>query len=92
MGEFFRRYWIPVLVAEQVSTPDCPPVQVRILGEDLVAFRDSVGRVGLLDEHCSHRGTSLEFGNIERHGLRCCYHGWLYGVDGRVLDTPGEPA
>ena len=91
MGEFMRRYWIPVLLSKEVPTPDCPPVQVRILGEDLVAFRDTLGRVGLLDEHCSHRGTSLFYGRNEECGLRCIYHGWKYDVEGNVLDTPAEP-
>src|SRR5262249_9922676 len=92
MGQFIRRYWVPALLSEEIPEPDCPPVQVRILGEELVAFRDSQGRVGLLDEHCSHRGTSLFYGRNEECGLRCIYHGWKYDVDGRVLDTPAEPA
>ncbi len=92
MGDLMRRYWIPVLLSDEVPLPDCPPVQVRILGEDLVAFRDSRGRVGLLDEHCSHRGTSLFYGRNEECGLRCIYHGWKYDVEGNVLDTPAEPA
>jgi phthalate 4,5-dioxygenase len=92
MGELFRRYWIPVLLSEQLPAPDCAPVQVRILGEDLVAFRDTTGRIGLLAEHCSHRGTSLFYGRNEESGLRCVYHGWKYDVEGNVLDTPAEPA
>ena len=92
MGDLMRRYWIPVLLSDEILAPDCPPVQVRILGEDLVAFRDSLGRVGLLDEHCSHRGTSLFYGRNEECGLRCIYHGWKYDVEGKVLDTPAEPA
>jgi nitrite reductase/ring-hydroxylating ferredoxin subunit len=91
MGEFFRRYWIPVLLSEQIPAPDCAPVQVRILGEDLVAFRDTQGRIGLLAEHCSHRGTSLFYGRNEDCGLRCVYHGWKYDVAGNVLETPAEP-
>jgi phthalate 4,5-dioxygenase len=91
MGEMMRRYWIPALLSEEIPTPDCPPVQVRIMGEELVAFRDSNGRVGLMDEHCSHRGTSLFYGRNEECGLRCIYHGWKYDVDGNVLDTPAEP-
>jgi phthalate 4,5-dioxygenase len=91
MGGFFRRYWLPALLSEEIPQPDSPPVQVRLLGEELVAFRDSEGRVGLLDEHCSHRGTSLFYGRNEECGLRCIYHGWKYDVDGRVLDTPAEP-
>ena len=87
-----RRYWIPALLSEEIPEPDSPPVRVRLLGEDLVAFRDSQGRVGLLDEHCAHRGTSLFFGRNEECGLRCIYHGWKYDVDGNVLETPAEPA
>lgn len=92
MGALMRRYWIPALLAEEIPVPDCPPVRVRLLGEDLVAFRDSNGRVGLLGEHCSHRGTSLFFGRNELCGLTCIYHGWKYDVAGNVLDTPAEPA
>jgi len=90
MGELMRRYWIPALLSEEIPEPDCPPVRVRLLGEDLVAFRDSQGRVGLLAEHCSHRGTSLFFGRNEACGLRCIYHGWKYDIEGKVLDTPAE--
>jgi len=91
MGELMRRYWIPALLAEEIPAPDCPAVRVRLLGEDLVAFRDSRGRIGLLGEHCAHRGTSLFFGRNEECGLRCVYHGWKYDVDGQVLETPAEP-
>jgi len=91
MGELLRRYWIPALLSEEIPEPDCPPVRVRLLGEELVAFRDSKGRVGLLDEHCSHRGTSLFYGRNEECGLRCIYHGWKYDVEGNVLETPAEP-
>jgi phenylpropionate dioxygenase-like ring-hydroxylating dioxygenase large terminal subunit len=92
MGELMRRYWIPALLTEEIPAPDCPPVRVRLLGEDLVAFRDSGGRVGLLAEHCAHRGTSLVFGRNENCGLTCVYHGWKYDVDGHILETPAEPA
>jgi phthalate 4,5-dioxygenase oxygenase subunit len=92
MGHFIRRYWIPALLTEEVPRPDCPPVRVRMLGEKLVAFRDSRGRIGLLGEHCAHRGTSLFYGRNEDCGLRCIYHGWKYDVDGEVLETPAEPA
>lgn len=88
-GEYFRRFWQPVSLSSSLKDL---PVRVRILGEDLVLFRDGQGRVGLVPLHCSHRGTSLEFGMVERRGIRCCYHGWLYDVSGRVLETPGEPA
>ncbi len=92
MGRLMRCYWIPALLSEEIPSPDCAPVRVRLLGEDLVAFRDSTGRVGLLGEHCAHRGTSLFFGRNEDCGLRCIYHGWKYDVDGHVLETPAEPA
>jgi len=92
LGNLMRRYWVPALLSEEIPAPDAPPVQVRILGEELVAFRDSNGRIGLLDEHCSHRGTSLFYGRVEECGLRCIYHGWKYDVDGTVLETPAEPA
>lgn len=92
MGELMRRYWAPALISEEIPAPDCPPVQVRLLGEELVAFRDSNGRIGLLEEHCLHRGTSLFYGRSEDCGLRCIYHGWKYDVEGNVLDTPAEPA
>jgi phthalate 4,5-dioxygenase oxygenase subunit len=92
LGELMRRYWIPALLSSEIAEPDSPPVRVRLLGEDLVAFRDSEGRVGLLDEHCSHRGTSLFFGRNEECGLRCIYHGWKYDIDGRIVETPAEPA
>ena len=91
MGAVMRRYWLPALLADELPEPDCPPVRVRLLGEDLVAFRDSEGRVGLLDEFCAHRRASLFFGRNEECGLRCIYHGWKYDVEGRVVDTPVEP-
>jgi phthalate 4,5-dioxygenase len=90
MGEFLRRYWLPALLSEEIPEPDSPPVLVRLLGEELVAFRDSQGRIGLLDEHCAHRGTSLMYGRNEECGLRCIYHGWKYDVEGTVVDTPAE--
>jgi nitrite reductase/ring-hydroxylating ferredoxin subunit len=92
MGELIRRYWIPAILSEEIPAPDCPPVQVRLLGEELVAFRDTDGRIGLLEEHCSHRGTSLFYGRNEECGLRCIYHGWKYDAEGNVVDTPAEPA
>ncbi|HEX5606841.1 MAG TPA: Rieske 2Fe-2S domain-containing protein [Candidatus Binatia bacterium] len=92
LGKLMRHYWLPALLSEEIPEPDCPPVRVRLLGENLVAFRDSQGRVGLLGEHCAHRGTSLFFGRNEECGLRCIYHGWKYAVDGTVLETPAEPS
>jgi len=91
LGKLMRHYWLPALLSEEIPEPDCPPVRVGLLGENLVAFRDSQGRVGLLGEHCAHRGTSLFFGRNEECGLRCIYHGWKYAVDGTVLETPAEP-
>lgn len=91
MGETMRRYWIPALLAWELPEPDCPPVRVRLLGEDLVAFRDTQGRIGLLDEYCPHRRASLFFGRNEECGLRCVYHGWKYDVDGRCVDMMNEP-
>jgi nitrite reductase/ring-hydroxylating ferredoxin subunit len=87
-GEYLRRFWQPVLHSEHVAER---PVAFRILGEDLVAFRDGDGRLGVLERACCHRGTSLEFGKVEARGLRCCYHGWLFDADGAILETPGEP-
>src|SRR3984885_8660304 len=88
-GEYLRRFWQPVVLANELGDL---PVKLRILGEDLVAFRDRSGEIGLLELHCPHRGTSLEFGLVGEHGIRCCYHGWLFGCDGTILETPGEPA
>ena len=87
-GEMLRRYWHPIGFAAELKKR---PVKRRLLGEDLVLFRDDAGKLGLLTLRCAHRGTSLEFGHIEDGGLRCCYHGWLYAVDGRVMEQPGEP-
>ena len=91
MGNLIRRYWVPALLSEEIPQNDCPPVRVKLMGEELVAFRDSQGRIGLIGEHCAHRGTSLFFGRNEECGLRCVYHGWKYDVDGNVLETPAEP-
>jgi len=88
MGELMRRYWQPVCLSADI---DELPKFTKILGEELVAFRDKRGRVGVLDAHCCHRGTSLEYGRIEEEGIRCCYHGWLFAADGRCLEQPGEP-
>ena len=90
MGELFRRYWIPALLAEELPEPDCPPVRVKLLGERLVAFRDSENRIGFIDEFCAHRGVSLFFGRNEECGLRCPYHGWKYDVTGQCVDVPSE--
>ena len=92
MGNLIRRYWIPALLSEEIPEPDGLPARVRLLGEELVAFRDTEGRIGLIGEHCAHRGTSLFFGRNEECGLRCVYHGWKFDVEGNVVDTPAEPA
>ena len=91
-GTLFRRYWQPAALAEEVAVPDCPPVRVRLLGEDLVAFRDSAGRVGLVDAFCRHRRAPLFFGRNEEGGLRCVYHGWKFDATGACLDIPSEPS
>src|SRR5581483_3334931 len=91
MGALMRRYWAPFLLSSELPEPDCPPVRTTLLGEKLVAFRDSSGQVGLLDEHCPHRGASLFFGRNEECGLRCVYHGWKFDLEGRCVDMPNEP-
>ena len=92
MGELFRRFWIPVALAEEVPGPDCDPVRVRILGEDLILFKDSDGRPGLVDAYCPHRGAPMFYGRNEECGLRCVYHGWKFDTDGNCLETPNIPA
>ena len=87
-GEYMRRFWQPVAMSSQL---DNHPTPIRILGEELVVFRDRSGDIGLLHKHCAHRGASLEFARLEEHGLRCCYHGWHFDIDGTILETPGEP-
>ena len=89
-GELMRRYWLPVALSEELPVGNNAALQVRLLGEDLVLFRDSNGRVGLLDIHCAHRGADLSYGRVEDGGLRCIYHGWLYDIRGRCIDQPGE--
>jgi phenylpropionate dioxygenase-like ring-hydroxylating dioxygenase large terminal subunit len=91
MGDLMRCYWTPVMLASEVAEKDGAPVRVRVFGEDLVAFRDSDGKVGLLGEQCPHRAASLALGVNEQGGLRCLYHGWKYAVDGSCLDIPTEP-
>ena len=91
MGEVMRRYWHPVALSDDV-TPGSKPKQLRIMSEELVLFRDDDGRPGLLGLHCSHRLTSLAYGRVEDGGIRCSFHGWLYDVNGRCLEQPGEPA
>lgn len=91
MGKAMRHFWIPALLSSELPEPDCDPVHVELLGENLVAFRDSNGNVGMLDEMCCHRGVSLTVGRAENCGLRCIYHGWLFAADGTVLETPNVP-
>jgi len=89
-GELLRRYWLPIAVAQEV-TEEKPTQFVRVLGENLVLFRDKTGRMGLLEDRCSHRGASLCYGRVEERGISCPYHGWLYDVQGNCLETPPEP-
>ena len=91
MGALFRRYWLPALLAEELSQPDGPPVRLQLLGERLLAFRDTAGRLGVVDEFCAHRGVSLWFGRVEENGIRCPYHGWKYDVSGQCVEVPSEP-
>ncbi len=91
MGELFRRYWLPALLATELPEPDCPPVRLQLLGEKLIAIRDTQGRLGVMDEFCAHRGVSLWFGRNEEGGLRCPYHGWKYDITGQCLEVPSEP-
>jgi phthalate 4,5-dioxygenase oxygenase subunit len=91
MGELFRRFWLPVMLADEVSEPDCTPVRVNVLGEKLIAFRDTSGRIGLLDAYCTHRRANLFWGRNEDCGLRCVYHGWKFDVDGNCVDVPNAP-
>jgi phthalate 4,5-dioxygenase oxygenase subunit len=92
MGQLFRSYWLPVLHTDELPENECPPVRVKILSERLLAFRDTQGKFGLIDEFCAHRGVSLWFGRNEENGLRCPYHGWKYNTDGQCIDVPSEAA
>jgi phthalate 4,5-dioxygenase len=91
MGALFRRYWLPAMLSSELPEPDCPPVRLRLLGEDLVAFRTTSGRVGVLDTYCPHRNANLFWGRNEDEGLRCVYHGWKFDADGQCTDMPSEP-
>ena len=91
MGRTMRMYWVPAVLSHEIAEPDCPPVRVRLLGEDLVAFRDTSGKIGLLDEFCPHRRVSLFFGRNEECGLRCIYHGWKFDTNGQCLEMMNEP-
>jgi phenylpropionate dioxygenase-like ring-hydroxylating dioxygenase large terminal subunit len=91
MGELFRRFWLPVALSSELPGPDCIPLRVKVLGEDLIAFRGTDGRVGLMDAYCPHRGAPMFFGRNEEDGLRCVYHGWKFDVDGVCVDLPNAP-
>ena len=88
MGELLRRYWHPICMSSDLT--DLPKF-IKILDEELVAYRDKSGKVGILGAHCCHRGSSLEYGRIEEHGIRCCYHGWYFNEKGQCLEQPCEP-
>ena len=90
-GAYFRSFWLPVVLSKELPEPDCPPVRVKMLGESLLAFRDTQGRVGLIDPRCPHRGANLYYGRNEDSGIRCVYHGWKFDVDGRCLEMPNAP-
>ena len=92
MGKLMRRYWVPVLSSWEIPEPDCPQVRVKILGEKLIAFRDTDGNPGLIDEFCAHRGVSLFYGRNEENGLRCSYHGWKFDREGKCVELPSVPA
>ena len=87
-GKAMRRFWLPALLSSELPAPDCDPLRVQVLGEDLVAFRDTQGEVGLIDEYCRHRNASLSLGRVEGCGIRCIYHGWKFDRHGNVLETP----
>src|SRR5688500_4852338 len=91
MGELFRRFWLPAMLPDELPKADCPPVRLRLLGEDLVAFRDSNNKVGVVEAHCPHRGASLYFGRNEECGIRCVYHGWKFDVAANCVDMPSGP-
>ena len=91
MGATMRRYWHPICTSEQLPHPDCDPLRAKLLGESFVVFRDTQGKVGVLDEYCMHRRVSLAIGRVEGGGIRCLYHGWKFSVDGTILETPNHP-
>jgi phenylpropionate dioxygenase-like ring-hydroxylating dioxygenase large terminal subunit len=91
MGALMRQYWVPAMLSAELPRPGCPPVRVLLLGERLIGFRDTQGRVGLLGNHCPHRGASLYYARNDDCGLRCVYHGWMFDVTGRCVDMPSEP-
>jgi len=91
MGQYLRRFWTPALLSEEIFAPDCPPVRVKLMGEELVAFRDTNGKIGLVDAYCPHRRAELFWGRNEDCGLRCVYHGWKFDTEGRCVDLPNAP-
>ena len=88
MGELLRRFWLPVLLSEELPEADGPPKKIVVMGEELLAFRDSRGVVGVIDQYCPHRGANLWLGRNEECGIRCVYHGWKFDTDGRCVDMP----
>ena len=92
MGKLMREYWLPAIPSNELPSPDCPPMRIRLLGENLIAFRTTSGDVGLIQNACPHRGASMFFGRNEEEGLRCVYHGWKFATDGTCVDMPSEPA
>src|SRR5436190_8859271 len=91
MGTLIRQYWIPALLPSELASPDGPPMRLRLMGENLIAFRTTSGDVGIIQNSCPHRGASLFFGRNEEEGLRCVYHGWKFDVSGHCVDMPNEP-
>ena len=92
MGELFRRFWIPAMMAHELPEPDCAPVRLRMLSEDLICWRNTDGTLGAMQNACPHRGASMFFGRNEENGLRCVYHGWKFDTEGNCTDMPNEPA
>src|SRR6188508_1272761 len=90
MGNVLRQYWLPSVRSDELPSPDCPPLR-RLLGESLIAFRTTSGKVGVIADACPHRGASMFFGRNEEEGLRCVYHGWKFDVEGNCVDMPSEP-
>src|SRR4029077_2806041 len=88
MGNSMREYWIPAVRSDELPSPDCPPMRLRLLGENLIALRTTPGAVGLVQNACPHRGASMFFGRNEEDGLRCVYHGWKFDVSGACVDMP----
>ena len=88
MGTLFRRFWLPVLLSQELPRSDCPQIKVKVMGEDLIAFRDTLGKVGLVEPHCPHRGANLFFGRVEQGGIRCAFHGWKFDAAGECLEMP----